>query len=93
MSISPENQKLLDEVLASGRFKTHDEAHEEALRLLKEQQAETNGGYIHCKKVRLAKGRQNRKLAQQKFYELMAIHESPDTDDLLVADLMEAFLT
>jgi len=46
MSISPENQKLLDEVLASGRFKTHDEALEEALRLLKEQQAEKNGGHV-----------------------------------------------
>ena len=48
---------------------------------------------IHGKKVRLAKGRKNRKEAQKKFHELMAVrHESPDTDDPFVADLIEAFL-
>jgi Arc/MetJ-type ribon-helix-helix transcriptional regulator len=43
MSMSPETQKLLDDVLASGKFKTHDEALAEALRLLKEHQDAGNG--------------------------------------------------
>lgn len=43
MSISPENEKLLEEVLASGQFKTHDDALAEALRLLKGQQNSSNG--------------------------------------------------
>ena len=36
-SISPENQKLLREVVASGPFKSEDEALSEALRLLRDK--------------------------------------------------------
>ena len=35
MSISPENEKLLNDVVASGQFKTQDDALAEALRLLR----------------------------------------------------------
>jgi integrase len=45
------------------------------------------------KKVRLAKGKENRKLAEQRFHELMVTrHVSPELPDARVADLVEAFL-
>ena len=48
---------------------------------------------IGSQKVRLAKGRENRKAAEQKFHELMIVrHTSPDADTARVADLVEAFL-
>ena len=42
MSISPENERLLNDVVASGRFKNPDEAMTEALRLLKDNGTEKN---------------------------------------------------
>ena len=48
---------------------------------------------IAGKKIRLAQGRQNKQAAQQKFHELMLTrHQTPDTSDPRVADLVEAFL-
>lgn len=45
------------------------------------------------KKVRLAKGRENRTTAQQKFHELAAVrHESPASPTARVADVIESFL-
>jgi hypothetical protein len=45
------------------------------------------------RKVRLAKGKDQRAAAERKFYELMiARHESPLVDDPRVVDLIEAFL-
>ena len=43
MSISPENQKLLSEAVATGQFKTEDEALTEALRLLRDTTPLENG--------------------------------------------------
>ena len=39
MSISPENQRLLSDAVATGQFKSEDEALAEALRLLHDQSA------------------------------------------------------
>ncbi|MDC0935075.1 site-specific integrase [Pirellulales bacterium] len=48
---------------------------------------------IAGKKVRLAQGRKNKKLAEQKFHELMLVqYEQPDVGSPRVADLVEAFL-
>jgi integrase len=48
---------------------------------------------IGGKKVRLAEGKGNRKLAEQKFYELKAVEIRPaDRNDARVADIIDAFL-
>jgi len=45
------------------------------------------------RKVRLAKGRENRQQAQQKFHELMLVsHRRPESPTARVADLVEGFL-
>jgi integrase len=45
------------------------------------------------RKVRLAKGRENRQQAQQKFHELMLVsHRRPESPTARVADLVERFL-
>ena len=43
MSISPENQRLLTEMVTSGHFKSQEEALAEALRLLKDDTSRDNG--------------------------------------------------
>lgn len=43
MSISPEHQKLLSDIVATGQFKTEAEALSEALRLLKHAAHSANG--------------------------------------------------
>jgi len=55
MNISPENEKLLDEAVASGQYKSQDEALTEALRLLRE-----NGNHGEARN-RLASGEWRRK--------------------------------
>jgi hypothetical protein len=45
------------------------------------------------KKIRLAQGRSNRKLADQKFHELKAMQALPaESGDARVADIVDAFL-
>ena len=45
------------------------------------------------RKVRLAQGREQKKLAEQKFHELMAVRtEAPESPKARVADVIEAFL-
>jgi integrase len=45
------------------------------------------------KKLRLAEGRGNKKLAEQKFHELAAVrHQAPEAPTARVADVIEAFL-
>jgi len=46
MSISPENQKLLSDAVATGKFKTEDEALAEALRLLKDVTPPEDGAVL-----------------------------------------------
>ena len=48
---------------------------------------------IAGKKIRLAKGKENKSLAEQKFHELMLVqHQAPESSDARVADLVESFL-
>jgi integrase len=48
---------------------------------------------LGSKKIRLAEGKGNRKLAEQKFYELKAVVAKPaESSDARVADVIDAFL-
>jgi len=45
------------------------------------------------KKIRLAQGRENKKLAEQKFHELKVVQAQPaDSSDARVADIIDSFL-
>ena len=43
MSISPENERVLSEMVATGQFRSHDEALAEALRILRDESPNQNG--------------------------------------------------
>ena len=77
MSISPENEKLLNEAVASGQFNTQDEALAEAIRLLGENN--DNGDETN----RLASGEWRRKFEQH-------IAATPNTTARVVDDSLES---